>query len=71
VYESFENKDAYDNVLTAIDSKWIDEALFCTQKASVRRRRLPAEQAVWLIIMMGLMRNCSIKEVFGSLDIPL
>ena len=53
VYESFENKEAYDNVLTGIDSKWIEEALFCTQKASVRRRRLPAEQAVWLIIMMG------------------
>jgi len=71
VYESFENKDAYDNVLMAINSKWIEEALFCTQKASVRRRRLPAEQAVWLIIMMGLMRNCSIKEVCGSLDIAL
>ncbi|MBB1274817.1 IS4 family transposase [Psychromonas sp. SR45-3] len=71
VYESFENKEAYDSVLTAIDSKWIEEALFCTQKASVRRRRLPAEQAVWLIIMMGLMRNCSIKEVCGSLDIAL
>jgi hypothetical protein len=71
VYESFENKDSYNNVLTAIDSKWIEEALFSTQKASIRRRRLPAEQAVWLIIMMGLMRNRSIKEVCGSLDIAL
>ncbi|WP_211235784.1 transposase domain-containing protein, partial [Psychromonas aquimarina] len=71
VYESFENKDSYDNVLTAIDAKWIEEALFSTQKASIRRRRLPAEQAMWLIIMMGLMRNRSIKEVCGSLDIAL
>jgi hypothetical protein len=71
VYESFENKDSYDNVLHAIDTKWIEEALFATKKASIRRRRLPAEQAVWLIIMMGLMRNSSIKEVCGSLDIAL
>ena len=71
VYESFENNDSYNNVLTAIDTKWIEEALFKTQKASIRRRRLPAEQAVWLIIMMGLMRNHSIKEVCGSLDIAL
>jgi hypothetical protein len=71
VYESFENNDSYSNVLTAIDTKWIEEALFKTQKASIRRRRLPAEQAVWLIIMMGLMRNHSIKEVCGSLDIAL
>ena len=71
VYESFENQDSYNNVLTAIDTKWIEEALFKTQKASIRRRRLPAEQAVWLIIMMGLMRNHSIKEVCGSLDIAL
>lgn len=71
VYESFENKDSYDNVLHAIDTQWIEEALFATKKASIRRRRLPAEQAVWLIIMMGLMRNSSIKEVCGSLDIAL
>lgn len=71
VYESFENKDSYNNVLTAIDAEWIEEALFSTHKASIRRRRLPAEQAVWLIIMMGLMRNHSIKEVCGSLDIAL
>lgn len=43
VYESFENKDSYSNVLTAIDTKWIEEALFKTQKYSIRRRRLPAE----------------------------
>lgn len=68
VYESFESNDTYDNILTSMDAKWIEEALFTTQKASIRRRRLPAEQAVWLLIMMGLMRNSSIKEVCGSLD---
>ncbi|MGB6294549.1 MAG: IS4 family transposase [Vibrio anguillarum] len=71
VCESFESNDSYDTILEAIDAKWIEEALFTTKKASIRRRRLPAEQAVWLIIMMGLMRNSSIKEVCGSLDIAL
>ena len=70
VYESFENKDSYNNVLTAIDAKWIEETLFKTQKASIRRRRLPEEQAVLLIIIV-LMHNHSIKEVCGSLDIVL
>ncbi|WP_408635851.1 transposase domain-containing protein [Parendozoicomonas callyspongiae] len=33
---------------------------------SVRTRRFPAEQAVWLVIGIGLMRNRSIPEVFHS-----
>ena len=33
VYESFESKDSYNNVLTAIDTKWIEEALFKTKKS--------------------------------------
>jgi len=71
VYESFESSDSYNSVLKAIDSKWIEETLLATNKASIRRRRLPAEQAVWLIIMMGLMRSSSIKEVCSSLDLAL
>jgi len=46
IYESFENKYSYNNLLTAINKKWLEEALFKTQKASIRRRRLPADQAV-------------------------
>jgi hypothetical protein len=30
--------------LASIDAKCIEEALFTTQKTSIRRRRLPAEQ---------------------------
>lgn len=71
VFESFESTDSYDNVLSPINTQWIEEALFATDKASIRRRRLPAEQAVWLVIMMGLMRSSSIKEVCSSLDLAL
>ncbi|MEL5409922.1 MULTISPECIES: transposase domain-containing protein [Serratia] len=37
----------------------------------MRRRRLPAEQAVWLILMMGVLRDLSIKDVCHHLDIVL
>ena len=70
-FESFENEDSFNCAFQAIDSQWIEEALFATEKASIRRRRLPAQQAVWLIIMMGLMRNMSIKQVCSTLDLAL
>ncbi|PSV63226.1 hypothetical protein C9J48_07115 [Photobacterium profundum] len=40
-------------------------------KVSIRRRRLPAQQAVGLVILMGLMCNQSIKEVCGLMDFSL
>ncbi len=51
--------------------EWIEQALHNTNKTSIRRRRLPAQQAVWLVIWMGLQRNKSIKEVCSSLDLAL
>lgn len=55
----------------SLDPAWIHQALHACQKASIRRRRLPAEQAVWLILMMGLLRDLSIKDVCHHLDIVL
>lgn len=55
----------------SLDPAWIHQALYACQKASIRRRRLPAEQAVWLILMMGLLRDLSIKDVCHHLDIVL
>jgi hypothetical protein len=70
-FESFENEDSFNCAFQAIDTQWIEDALFATEKASIRRRRLPAQQAFWLIIMMGLMRNMSIKKVCSTLDLAL
>lgn len=39
----------------SLDPAWIHQALNSCQKASIRRRRLPAEQAVWFILMMGFV----------------
>jgi hypothetical protein len=54
-----------------IDSEWIEQALRATGTATLRRRRLPAEQVVWLVIGMALFRNRSIHDVVTKLDLVL
>lgn len=49
--------------------KWVEEAVEQTGKASVRKRRFPAEQAVWLVLGIGLLRNRSIPEVCDKLEL--
>jgi len=39
--------------------------------ATIRRRKLPAEYVVWLVIGMALLRNRSIREVVRHLDLVL
>lgn len=50
---------------------WIDEAVQATGAASIRRRRLPAQQVVWLVIALALYRHQSISEVVDELDLAL
>ena len=54
-----------------LDADWIDEALATTETATLRRRRLPAEQVVWLVIGMALVRDRSIKDVLRQLDLAM
>jgi hypothetical protein len=54
-----------------IDPEWIDQALAATGTATLRRRRLPAEQVIWLVLGMALHRNRSIVEVARALDLAL
>ena len=54
-----------------LDPLWIEEALGYAGTASIRRRRLPAEQVVWLIIGMALYRGESIEQVVERLDLAL
>ena len=42
-----------------------------TGTATVRRRRLPAEQVVWLVLGMGIYRNKPITEIVAELDLAL
>jgi hypothetical protein len=53
----------------SLDPGWIEEGLAATGSASTRRRRFPAEQAVWLVIGIGLFADRSILEVSEHLDL--
>jgi hypothetical protein len=55
----------------SIDPALIEQALEATGTATVRRRRLPAPQIVWLVIGMALLRNRPIHDVVDKLDLAL
>ena len=57
--------------VASLDPDWIDEALAATGTATIRRRRLPAEQVVWLVIGMCLFRDMSMRELVATLDLAL
>ena len=54
-----------------LDAAWVREALERCGAASIRRRKLPAESVVWLVVGMGLLRDCSIADVVRHLDLAL
>lgn len=49
----------------------IQQALWATGTATIRRRRLPAEQVVWLVLGMALFRRLNIVQVLDQLDLAL
>jgi hypothetical protein len=54
-----------------LDPTWVEEALAATGTASLRKRRLPAEQVIWLVIGMALMRDRPMPEVIAKLELVL
>jgi len=68
---SFARPEKFEDFRRHIDPEWIEEALAVTGTASLRRRRLPAEQVIWLVLGMGLFRNRPITEVVAKLDLAL
>lgn len=53
----------------SLDADWVSEALMETGTASIRRRKLPAQLAVWLVIGMALFRDRSIEAVVKHLGL--
>jgi hypothetical protein len=51
--------------------EWVEAALAEHGKASIRRRRLPAQQVVWLVIALALYRHRSVADVVAELDLAL
>ena len=60
-----------DDFRRQIDPQWIDEALTATGTATVRRRRLPSEQVVWVVLGMSLFRGRPLEDVVSKLDLAL
>lgn len=59
----------FERFASLIDPSWIDEALQQTGTVSLRRRRLPAERMVWLVIGLALFRNEPIWHIVQQLDL--
>src|SRR2546430_15500117 len=54
-----------------IDPVWIEEALEATGTATVRRRRLPADQGVWMVLGMGVLRGEAIDRIVDPPELAL
>jgi hypothetical protein len=68
---TFASPPTLDDFRKQIDPTWIDEALAATGTATVRRRRLPAEQVIWVVLGMGMFRDRPIEDVVSKLDLAL
>lgn len=61
----------FEDVRRNIDPEWIEQALHATGTATIRQRRLPAIQVIWLVIGMALFRNRSIQDIVAKLKLAL
>jgi len=71
IVAGYSEGDRLEGLKRHIDPTWIEEALAWSGTVTVRRRRLPADQVLWLAIGMGLMRNLPIEAVVDKLDLAL
>ncbi len=65
------SEDFLPKFVASLDPDWIEQALTATGTATIRRRRLPAEQVVWLVIGMCIFRDLSMKELVATMDLAL
>src|SRR2546425_8422562 len=62
VREEYAEPESFGRLLSSIDAAWIEEALEATGTATIRKRRLPAEQGVWLGLGVALYRGWGISR---------
>lgn len=62
---------SFEGLKSHIDSDWIASSLTKSGVATVRKRKLPAEQVVWLAVGIALYRDRPIPEVVSRLDLVL
>ena len=71
VVAEYSSGDRLEGLKRHLDPIWIEEALAWSGTVTLRRRRLPSEQVLWLAIGMGLMRNAPIERVVDQLELAL
>jgi hypothetical protein len=54
-----------------LDLDWVRRALEITGTATIRRRKLPAEYVVWIVVGMALFRDRPIQDVVRHLNLVL
>jgi hypothetical protein len=62
---------SFEGLKSKVDIEWIESALATQGVATVRNRKLPAEQVVWLAVGMGLCRDRPIPEIVRKMDLVL
>jgi hypothetical protein len=58
-------------VQRSVPQRWVEQALQMSGVATLRKRRLPMEQAIWLVLGVALLRDRSILNVAEVLDLAL
>jgi hypothetical protein len=67
----YSKPERFADVRRQLDPAWIEQALEATGTATLRKRRLPAEQVMWLVIGMAMYRDRPINELVDRLDLVL
>lgn len=62
---------SFERLQQNLPREWIEQALRATGTATIRRRRLPAEQVIWLVLGMALHRDLPIDLIVTELQIAL
>ena len=68
---AFSIDDRLEGLRQHLQPEWIEEALAASGVVTLRRRRLPAEQVIWMVIGMALIRNLPIERVVDKLELAL
>jgi hypothetical protein len=71
LFDPRQGRDALDRLARHVPEEWLEEALEASGVATVRKRRMPAERVVWLVVGMALFRNLPIEDVLRRLEIAL
>jgi hypothetical protein len=71
LFEAHADRGTFERFARQVPEEWIEQALAASGVATLRRRRIPAERVVWLVVGMALFRDLPIDAVLRHLDVAL